>query len=74
MSDVKMYHELKEQAERMVKVFAYHEMNEYQACIFYQYDWEACEEGCCCPKINRLGKDFNAQNECWECKEYKSRS
>lgn len=69
-SDIRMYHELKEQAKKMAEVFAFHEMNAYQACVHYNYDGDACESSCSCPKINRLGKDFCAEKECWLCDYY----
>lgn len=67
ISDVRLYHDMKEQARKMVELFAFHETNEYQACVSYHYDNEACEESCSCTRINRLGKDFNAEEECWQC-------
>ena len=72
-SDVHMYHELKEQAKKMVEVFSFLEMVEYKACIFYEVDAKAFEEQCTCKKINRLGKEFCAETECWLCSHYKSK-
>ena len=69
-SDIRMYHELKEQAKKMADMFAFHEMVTYQKCIYYHYDGEACECSCSCPKINRLGKDFDPEKECWSCDYY----
>ena len=74
MSDVRLYHELKEQAQKMAEMFAYHEMKKYKECIFYDYNSQACEEDCLCTQINRLGKDFCAEEECWLCNYYKSRN
>ena len=70
MSDIKMYHDLKEQAQKMAGVFAFHEMQTYQGCAYYEYDRDACEEGCTHQDINRLGKDFDAEKECWKCTKY----
>jgi len=70
-SDIRMYHEMKEQAKKMAELFAFHEMKLYMKCIFYVYDSQACEETCHCERINRQGKDFCAEKECWLCKHYK---
>ena len=73
-TDIRLYHELKLQAQKMQEVFAFLEAEEYSKCISYRYDSEACEESCLYTKINRLGKDFHPEEECWECAEFTKRS
>ena len=66
-NDLEMWH--KYVAEHLKKTARFQEIRLINQCIHYFFDNEAFEEYCKCPKIKRE-KDFNSENECWNCEFY----